>query len=119
MIYNLGQNHIIDVKSEPITLANGASRNTTWYQFRIPIRNVTDAQRINGITDFNSIRFIRMFLSEFKMPVVLRFGELELVRGDWSRYTKTFPNTGTPEPLPSTELNKFEVGVVSIEQNSR
>ena len=114
----LGQNNIIDVKSEPITLANGSTRSTTWYQFRIPVRNVTDAQRINGITDFNSIRFIRMFLSQFKMPVVLRFGELELVRGDWRRYTKTLPNTGVPVNLDNTELNNFEVGVVSIEQNS-
>ncbi|MDO6743106.1 cell surface protein SprA [Tenacibaculum soleae] len=113
----LGRNHIIDVKSEPITLVNGASRNTTWYQFRIPVRNVVDAQKINGITDFNSIRFIRMFLSQFKIPVVLRFGELELVRGDWRRYTKTLPNTGVPADLDNTQLNKFEVGVVSIEQN--
>ena len=52
------------------------------------------------------------------MPVVLRFGELELVRGDWRRYTKTFPNSGVPENLDSDQLNKFEVGVVSIEQNS-
>ncbi|MCT4700036.1 T9SS outer membrane translocon Sov/SprA [Tenacibaculum haliotis] len=113
----LGQNHIIDVKSEPISLANGTSRNTTWYQFRIPVRNVVDAQKINGITDFNSIRFIRMFLSQFKMPVVLRFGELELVRGDWRRYTKTLPQTGVPVSLDNTQLNNFEVGVVSIEQN--
>ncbi|CAM1350576.1 Cell surface protein SprA [Tenacibaculum insulae] len=113
----MGQNNIIDVKSEPITLANGASRTTTWYQFRIPVRNVTSAQKINGITDFNSIRFIRMFLTRFKMPVVLRFGELELVRGDWRRYTKTLPTTGSPTDLNNTELNNFEVGVVSIEQN--
>ncbi len=115
----LGQNHIIDVKSEPITLANGASRNTTWYQFRIPVRNVTEAQKINGITDFNSIRFIRMFLTEFKMPVVLRFGELELVRGDWRRYTKTLDPNVPQGDLSTEELNNFEVGVVSIEQNRK
>lgn len=52
------------------------------------------------------------------MPVVLRFGELELVRGDWRRYTKTLPDTSIPsEDLDADELNKFEVGVVSIEQN--
>nr|BFF39201.1 cell surface protein SprA [Tenacibaculum mesophilum] len=114
----LGQNHIIDVKTQNVTLLNGATRSTKWYQFRIPVRNVTDAQKINGITDFNSIRFIRMFLTQFKMPVVLRFGELELVRGDWRRYTKTLPDTSIPpEDLDSDELNKFEVGVVSIEQN--
>ncbi|NVK07649.1 MAG: cell surface protein SprA [Tenacibaculum sp.] len=114
----LGQNHIIDVKTQNVTLLNGATRSTKWYQFRIPVRNVTDAQKINGITDFNSIRFIRMFLTQFKMPVVLRFGELELVRGDWRRYTKTLPDTSIPsEDLDADELNKFEVGVVSIEQN--
>ncbi|WP_232771601.1 cell surface protein SprA [Tenacibaculum sp. Bg11-29] len=112
----LGQNHIIDIKTEQVTLVDGTSRNATWYQFRIPVRNGANA--INGITDFNSIRFIRMFLSQFKMPVVLRFGELELVRGDWRRYTKTFPNVGVPVSLDNAELNKFEVGVVSIEQNS-
>ena len=110
-----GQNHIIDVKNQEITLPNGTTRSTTWYQFRIPVRN--GATAINGITDFNSIRFIRMFLTEFKMPVVLRFGELELVRGDWRRYTKTFPENGVPDNLAPEELNKFEVGVVSIEQN--
>ncbi|WP_420551849.1 cell surface protein SprA [Tenacibaculum aiptasiae] len=113
----VGKNHIIDSKSEPVTLANGSTRTTTWYQFRIPIRNVTDAQKINGITDFNSIRFIRMFLTQFKMPIVLRFGELELVRGDWRRYTKVLPSITTPVELAPAELNKFEVGVVSIEQN--
>ncbi|REH56491.1 protein involved in gliding motility SprA [Tenacibaculum gallaicum] len=114
----VGQNHIIDEKTQNVTLLNGATRTTKWYQFRIPVRNVTDAQKINGITDFNSIRFIRMFLTQFKMPVVLRFGELELVRGDWRRYTKTLPDTSIPpEDLDADELNKFEVGVVSIEQN--
>ncbi|SOS76000.1 cell surface protein SprA [Tenacibaculum piscium] len=114
-----GQNNIIDIKNEPITLANGTRRSTTWYQFRIPVRNVTEAQKINGISDFNSIRFIRMFLTKFKMPVVLRFAELELVRGDWRRYTKTFPENGVPVNLKPTALNKFEVGVVSIEQNEK
>nr|WP_299032543.1 cell surface protein SprA [uncultured Tenacibaculum sp.] len=111
------KNHIIDVKNERVTLLNGAERDVKWYQFRIPVRNVEDFQRINGISDFNSIRFIRMFLAGFKMPVVLRFGEFELVRGDWRRYTKTLPESGTPVPLQTVDLNKFEVGVVSIEQN--
>ncbi|MGB1042047.1 MAG: cell surface protein SprA [Tenacibaculum sp.] len=113
-----GQNHIIDVKDgESITLSNGTEITPKWYQFRIPVRNVEEHQKINGITDFNSIRFIRMFLTQFKMPVVLRFGELELVRGDWRRYTKTLPATGLPVNLEPEDLNKFEVGVVSIEQN--
>ncbi|TYP99662.1 protein involved in gliding motility SprA [Tenacibaculum adriaticum] len=108
-----GSNHIVDVKTTTVTLANGQSRSSTWYQFRIPVRN--GFSNAYNITDFNSIRFMRMFLTQFKIPVVLRFGELELVRGDWRRYTKKFDNSDTP--LQPVDLNNFEVGVVSIEQN--
>jgi cell surface protein SprA len=59
-----------------------------------------------------------MFMTNFKMPVVLRFGELDLVRGDWRRYTRTLDPAITPDqPLEQEELNNFEVGVVNIEQN--
>ncbi|CAM1341793.1 T9SS outer membrane translocon Sov/SprA [Tenacibaculum amylolyticum] len=112
-----GSNFIVDVKSEPVTLPNGNTRSTTWYQFRIPVRNGF-SQAVGGITDFNSIRFMRMYLTQFRMPVVLRFAELELVRGDWRRYTRTLdPAINPEEDLDNTELNNFEVGVVSIEQN--
>ncbi|TCI84449.1 T9SS outer membrane translocon Sov/SprA [Tenacibaculum sp. M341] len=111
-----GSNFIVDVKSEPITLPNGQTRTTNWYQFRIPVRTGF-SQAVGGITDFNSIRFMRMYLTKFGMPVVLRFAELELVRGDWRRYTKTLDPTIPEDDLDATELNNFEVGVVSIEQN--
>jgi cell surface protein SprA len=110
----VGNNFIVDEKTTDITLENGATQKTKWYQFRIPIRSGTP---INGISDFNSIRFIRMFLTNFKMPVVLRFGELDLVRGDWRRYTKTLDESINQVDLNEDELKDFEVGVVSIEQN--
>ena len=110
-----GRNFIVDEKTTTITLENGNSQQSKWYQFRVPIRSGTP---INGISDFNSIRFMRMFLSGFKMPVVLRFGELDLVRGDWRRYVRTLdPNINPDRELDQTELNNFEVGVISIEQN--
>lgn len=111
----VGQNFIVDSKTTEVTLENGATQNTTWYQFRIPIRSGTP---VNGISDLNSIRFIRMFLTKFRMPVVLRFGELDLVRGDWRRYVRTLdPAINPDQELTQTELNNFEVGVVNIEQN--
>ncbi|MCL7762269.1 cell surface protein SprA [Polaribacter sp. Z014] len=111
----IGKNYIVDKKITEVTLENGAKQQTTWYQFRVPLRGGTP---INGISDFNSIRFVRMFLTNFKIPVVLRFGELDLVRGDWRRYTKTLDeNITTPIDLDENELKDFEVGVVSIEQN--
>ncbi|MGK0412282.1 MAG: cell surface protein SprA [Polaribacter sp.] len=111
-----GRNFIVDEKTTSITLENGNNQQTKWYQFRVPIRNGTP---INGISDFNSIRFVRMFLTNFKMPVVLRFGELDLVRGDWRRYTRTIDPAINPDrELNQAELESFEVGVVSIEQNN-
>ena len=111
----VGKNFIVDEKVTDVTLENGATQRTTWYQFRVPIRTGTP---MNGITDFNSIRFVRMFLTNFKMPVVVRFGELDLVRGDWRRYVRTLnPAINPDRELFQNELDDFEVGVVNIEQN--
>ncbi|MFD2567190.1 T9SS outer membrane translocon Sov/SprA [Pseudotenacibaculum haliotis] len=111
----VGQNFIVDQKETQVTLDNGQVQTARWYQFRIPIRGGTP---INNISDLNSIRFIRMFITRAKMPLVLRFGELDLVRGDWRRYTRTLdPAVNPDQELTQTELNDFEVGVVNIEQN--
>lgn len=110
-----GRNFIVDEKITTVSLENGNTQQTKWYQFRVPIRSGVP---VNGITDFNSIRFMRMYLTNFKMPVILRFGELDLVRGDWRRYTRTLdPDVNPDKELTQPELNDFEVGVVSIEQN--
>jgi len=110
----VGKNFIVDEKTTDVTLENGATQKTRWYQFRVPIRSGIPK---NGISDFNSIRFIRLFLTNFKMPVVVRFGELDLVRGDWRRYTQTLDESIDQIDLNDDELKDFEVGVVSIEQN--
>ncbi len=110
-----GVGYIVDEKTTTVTLENGNTQQTKWYQFRVPVRSGTP---VNGISDFNSIRFVRMFLTNFRMPVVVRFGELDLVRGDWRRYVRTLDATTNPDrELTQDELNNFEVGVVSIEQN--
>ena len=111
-----GENNIVDVKRATVNLENGNSRTTTWYQFRIPI---TTGTSVGEIENFNSIRFMRMYLTKFKMPIVLRMGELELVRGDWRRYTRVLdPNdTGAGEDLQTEDLVNYEVGVVNIEEN--
>ncbi len=111
----VGQNFIVDQKESQVELDNGQVQTARWYQFRIPVKGGTP---INNISDFNSIRFIRMFITKAKIPMVLRFGQLDLVRGDWRRYTRTLdPAVNPDQPLTQTELNNFEVGVVNIEQN--
>ncbi len=112
----VGKNNIVDRREVNITLPDGTTEVATWYQFRIPVKSPDEA--INGISNFNSIRFIRMFLTQFKIPVVLRFGEFELVRGDWRRYTKTLPAPpNIPVNLDGVQLQNFVVGVVNIIEN--
>ncbi|MCB0475457.1 MAG: cell surface protein SprA, partial [Flavobacteriaceae bacterium] len=114
----IGHNNIVDRKEVNVTLPDGSTQTTVWYQFRIPISSPNEV--IGSISDFNSIRFMRMFLTRFKIPVVLRFGDLQLVRGDWRRYTKTLDETiNPPIDLTSEQNRNFEVGVVNIQENER
>ncbi len=115
----VGQNFIVDSRTSTVNLVNNTTQTATWYQFRIPITTPEDPNNIiNNISGFTSIRFMRMFLTKFKIPVVLRFGELQLVRGDWRRYSKTLNDAiQPPQELPPAENQNFEVGVVNIEEN--
>jgi len=113
--FSIGNNYIVDIRTNddnPVTLSNGQIINPVWYQFRIPI---IKGEAIGGISGFHSIRFMRMFLTNFKMPVVLRFGQLEMVRGEWRRYKYTLDDGNIA--IPEAELDNFESGVVNIEEN--
>ncbi len=91
------------------------SKTETWYQFKVPIKDYE--KTINGIQDFRSIRFMRMFLKDFDSSVVLRFARLELIRGEWRKYAYdlTQPGDGiNPEPNATT----FNIGTVNIEENA-
>ncbi len=116
----VGQNYIVDKREVNVKLANNETHKATWYQFRIPITVPEDPKNIiNNMTGFTSIRFIRMFLTKFKIPVVIRFGELQLVRGDWRRNTKTLDeNINPPQEITPIEDQNFTTGVVNIEENS-
>jgi len=115
----VGKNNIVDSRTTTVNLANNTTQVATWYQFRIPITVPEDPNNIiNNMTGFTAIRFMRIFLTKFKIPVVLRFGELQLVRGDWRRYTRTINESIQPPiDLTPVENQNFEVGVVNIEEN--
>jgi len=115
----VGRNYIVDKRETLVNLPNNTTQIATWYQFRIPITKPEDpANIINDMAGFTSIRFMRMFLTKFKIPVVLRFGELQLVRGDWRRYTKTLDDAiQPPQEITPDENKNFETGVVNIEEN--
>ncbi len=107
----IGRNNIVDKIETEVTLANGNNSTVTWYQFKVPVREYTS--RVGAIRDFKSIRFIRMFMSGFEEETHLRFGTLELVRGDWRTYTKDL----YPITTPPTSVAEMDVTAVNIEEN--
>ena len=102
---------INDVKVRNVTLPNGDQREVTWYQFRLPINEPTNA--IGGITDIRSIRFARLYLREFTQNTVLRFATLDLVRSDWRRYTLDLDN----DPTNNSVNDEFAVGIIGVQEN--
>ncbi len=93
---------------------DGSTLNRRWIQYKIPLSDFTQA--VGGITDFRSISFMRMYLTGFGSPAVLRFATLDLVRGDWRTYTKNLQ-----DPLvdnnPDDDGTTIDVNAVNIEEN--
>lgn len=112
---NKNNPYIVDEKERTVELDNGTEKRFKWYQFRIPI---TNGRSINGINSFQSIRFMRMFLTDFEIPIALRFAQLQLVRGDWRIYDQIIDENDnlTERELTDTE-NLVETGTVNIEEN--
>ena len=105
----VGQNFIVDKRETSPVLRNGSQGHATWYQFRIPVDDYE--RRVGAINDFSSIRFMRMFLTQFQKPIVLRFATLDLVRGEWRVYEQSLGGS-------NNDSGKISVSAVNIEENS-
>lgn len=108
----IGENNITDIRNTQVTLPNGNTTDTRWIQFKIPISQPQNT--IGSISDFASIRFMRMFMTGFSEPVTLRFGSLDLQRGEWRRYTETLDITDID---PDDDNTNVDVLTVNIEEN--
>jgi len=109
----VGENYISDVRNTVVTLANGATTEARWIQFKIPISQPENT--IGKITDFRSIRFMRMFMTNFTEEVTMRFGALDLIRGEWRRYANSLDANDVNQDDDATV---FETASVNIEENS-
>lgn len=117
---NVGDNYITDVyNAQGIPLPNGEISSVKWYQFKIPVRSPDKV--VGGINDFKSIRFMRMFMTGFNKPVVLRFATLDLVRGEWRRYPVSEDLLAPGEYIPQSTINEtsFDISAVNIEENGQ
>ena len=114
--FQLGQNYITDSIRVSVSAPNGQAKQVTWYQFRVPVRG-EDKEAFGTISDWRSIRFIRMVAQGFPDDIYLRFGKFELVRADWRRYPA---DINDPVPfIPSSQNTDFKVFTVNIEENSQ
>ena len=93
---------ITDMRTSSVKLRNGDTTSVNWYQFRIPL--VKYVNRVGSINDFTSMRFMRMFMTGFQKPIVLRFGSLDLVRGEWRIYKQNLNTSPTETGQDACEL---------------
>ena len=87
-----------------------------WYQFRVPI---TEFESSTGdIQDFKSIRFMRMFLTNFSDSVFMRFAKLDLIRGEWRKYNLALIEGGENWTGNEPTKGTFDISAVNIEENA-
>jgi cell surface protein SprA len=108
----VGSNFITDAITSNVELKNGKTEAVTWYQFKIPIR--ANPEAIGGINDFKSIRFMRMFMTNFANTAHLRLATLDLVRGEWRSYDQPL----NPRNVNPTTNATLDIQAVNIEENA-
>ena len=110
----VGQNYIIDKVTNEV---NGDQ--VTWYQFRIPVRDNPVVRGGNGQPfGFKSIRFLRMYLTNWVQPVVLRLVQPQFVANQWRRYIYKISDPQGGQCVNClTDADAFSVSTVSIEEN--
>ena len=103
--------YVTDMREATERLRNGETETIRWYLMRVPIKD--DSRRnVGGFSDFSSVRFMRMYLTDFAHPVILRMGTLDLVHGDWRQYTGKLTNEVT-----EGESGEMTVYSVNIDEN--
>lgn len=112
---NVGNNYIVNVLEGSATI-NSIQKSVKWYQFKVPVTEFEKA--VGSIEGFNSIRFMRVFMTGFDKPVVCRIARLELVRSDWRRYAFDLQKPG--EYIANDDnTTTFDVSAVSLQENGQ
>lgn len=104
----VGTNYIVDKRETAPGLRKGGRGKADWYLFRIPLHEFQ--RKVGGISDFSSIRFMRVYLTGFAHPITLRLGSFDLVRGEWRSYDQRL--------TPSAETGTMSTASVNIEENN-
>jgi cell surface protein SprA len=112
---SVGSNYITNIyNTTGQNIKDGTVKPIKWYQFKIPLKS--PEARIGTIDNFQSIRFVRMFMKNVDKPIVLRFARLELVRDEWRKYGFDLLTPGIYVPNDDNST-LFDVAAVNIEEN--
>lgn len=109
----VGQNYINAVAEKLVPLRNGTREKVKWYQFRIPIKEYE--KKVGAISNFKSIRFMRVFMTGWQQEQTLRMATLELVRSDWRTYTAS---SLADRGYAVSGTGTIAAGTVNIEENA-
>lgn len=110
----VGRNYIVD--RNVVTNADYTNGDSVvWYQFRIPIREFDS--KIGNIEGFKSLKFLRMYMTGFSSPVVLRFAQMQLVANQWRVFDQPLNEGGFGRPGVEPRKPDIVVSTVNIEEN--
>ncbi|PZR13822.1 MAG: cell surface protein SprA [Flavobacterium psychrophilum] len=107
-----GEGYLVDQRKfdRPVP-GGGANAKGRWLLYKVP---VDAGDPIGGIESVRSIRFMRIVMSGFREEVTLRFGSLDLVRGEWRRYTSTLQAN---DINPADDHTGFDVVALNVQEN--
>lgn len=107
----VGENFITNITTSSVELPNGSTEEIKWYQIKIPLS--AHESDYGGISDFKSVRFMRMLMRGFQDSIVLRMACLDLVRDNWRKYEGALDGQ-----LTSSARTVFDISVVNLEENA-
>jgi cell surface protein SprA len=87
-----------------------------WHHFRVPI-DAFDSKH-GQISDFRSIRFMRIVMKDFEEESTVRFAKMDLIRNQWRRYKRELDCKGIYIGN-NTDQTSVELLSVSVEENSK
>jgi len=114
--------YVNDIRVVSVEAPNGQRVSARWIQFKIPIASgemwregfqypLNNNDKMDII---NSMTHMRMYLTGFPQEMLLRFGTLDLIRGDWRYYNYTL---STDKDDPSDDGTKVEINSVNLIEN--
>ncbi|MDX1906467.1 MAG: cell surface protein SprA [Bacteroidia bacterium] len=111
-----GKYFIVDKITNDSIRAQNGTQTVTWYQFRVPLNA---GKSVNGIDNFKTISYMRMYLAGFEEEVILRMTEFQLVSSQWRKFAGDLTDTDIILPNPEPPFGSFDLGVVGVEDNSQ